>query len=230
MGYNYSWNKFIDKSLYYNKMIEFINVEKNICPNKEKVFRFMNCNLNDIKCIILGMDPYPSTYTYEGKEIPVATGRSFEVANVEKFTDKYKQQSLANIFKTLCYLKFGKKYSMEELRNETLINRIEYINTHLWFDEMEKQGVMFLNATLTTLAHTSGVHTKKWFDFMNELIIYINNNVKCKWLIWGKDALDRVKGLVDDKYLIYSCHPASRQNNNFIEDCCFRKVKEINWF
>lgn len=31
-------------------------------PNKENVLRFARCDLNKIKVIILGMDPYPSSY------------------------------------------------------------------------------------------------------------------------------------------------------------------------
>lgn len=230
MKYDVSWDNFIKSSKYYDSMCEFVNATKNICPKKENVFRFMNCDLNKIKCVILGMDPYPSTYVKDGKTLPVATGRSFEVVSIDKFTDRYKQQSLANIFKALCYYKFGVKYTMEELRNEELISKIKYINTHDWFDEMEKLGVMFLNATLTTIIGKSGAHISIWTNFMDELIRYIDKNVKCKWLIWGNVALNRVKELVSDSNIIYSCHPASRTNNNFVDDCCFKKVKDIDWF
>ena len=230
MKYHKSWEKFISSSRHFDEMLHFVESTDNICPLKDKVFRFLNCDLNNVKCIILGMDPYPSTFVKDGKTLPVATGRAFEVANVQKFTDKYKQQSLSNIFKTLCYYKFGKKYSMEELRSDSMIDKIIFLKTADWFDEMEKEGVIFLNATLTTTVGKSGAHIDRWTDFMDELITYINSNVDCKWLIWGNVALDRVKGLVDDKSIVYSCHPASRQNNNFVEDCCFKKVKEVNWF
>lgn len=230
MKYDVSWDNFIKNSKHFDSMREFVNTTKNICPEKENVFRFMSCNLNKIKCVILGMDPYASTYVKDGKDVPVATGRSFEVASIDRFTDKYKQLSLANIFKALCYYKFGTKYTMDELRTDEMISKIKYIDTHDWFDQMEKAGVMFLNATLTTTIGKSGEHIDIWTDFMDELIRYIDEKVKCKWLIWGSVALDRVKGLVSDKNIIYSCHPASRTNNNFIEDCCFKKVKDIDWF
>lgn len=230
MKYHKSWEKFINSSVHFSEMQHFVEITDNICPPKDKVFRFLNCDLDKVKCIILGMDPYPSTYNKDGKILPVATGRAFEVANVDKFTDKYKQQSLSNIFKSLCYYKFGKKYSIEELRCDSMMNKITYLKTVDWFDEMEKEGVIFLNATLTTIVGKSGAHIDIWTDFMNELISYINSNVDCKWLIWGSVALNRVKGLVSDKNIVYSCHPASRQNNNFVEECCFKKVKDINWF
>lgn len=230
MEYHKSWKKFIESSIHFDKMLHFVESTDNICPLKDKVFRFLDCDLDNVKCIILGMDPYPSTYMKDGKTLPVATGRAFEVANVYKFTDRYKQQSLSNIFKTLCYYKFGKKYSMEELRSDAMTSKITFLKTSDWFDEMEREGVIFLNATLTTIVGKSGAHIDKWTDFMNELIRYIDSNVSCKWLIWGNVALNRVKGLVADKNIVYSCHPASRQNNSFVEDCCFKKVKDINWF
>lgn len=230
MEYHKSWKKFKESSKHFDKMLHFVESTDNICPLKDKVFRFLDCDLDNVKCIILGMDPYPSTYVKDGKTLPVATGRAFEVANVYKFTDRYKQQSLSNIFKTLCYYKFGKKYSMEELRSDAMTSKITFLKTSDWFDEMEREGVIFLNATLTTIVGKSGAHIDKWTDFMNELIRYIDSNVSCKWLIWGNVALNRVKGLVADKNIVYSCHPASRQNNNFVEDCCFKKVKDINWF
>lgn len=230
MTHDSSWDNFIKNSKHYKEMLSFVNSQTDICPEKENVFRFLNCNLSSIKCIILGMDPYPSVYDDSGVARPVATGRAFEVANVKCFTDKYKQSSLSNIFKTLCYYKFGKKYSIEELREKFKDLDYKYINTRYWFDDMERQGIMFLNATLTTKISKAGAHISEWSDFMDELITYINNNSDCMWLIWGDVALSRVKGLVDEKKIIYSCHPASRANNNFIEDCCFKKVKGINWF
>lgn len=230
MRNNVTWKKFINTSKYFEKMQKFVDEEKNICPLKENVFRFLKSDLSNIKCVILGMDPYASTYIDGGIEKPVATGRSFEVANVYKFTDRYKQASLANIFKTLCYYKFGKKYKMEELRALENNNSFKYLNTKDWFDAMEKQGVLFLNASLTTKIGKPGAHIKIWEQFMNELINFIDENTNCKWLIWGDSALKRVESLVDKNNIIYCCHPASRSNNNFIEFCCFKKVKNIDWF
>ena len=166
----------------------------------------------------------------EGEVLPVATGRAFEVADVDRWTDKYKQSSLSNIFKALCFYKFGKKYSMQELRDLELDDKIDFENIHDWFDAMEKSGVIFLNATLTTLEGRSGAHINIWQDFMNELITYINNNSNCSWLIWGSNALNRVKDIVDNDKIIYSCHPASRVKNDFIENNCFLKASKIMWY
>ena len=231
MNYHKSWENFINHSKYLDKMIDFVNITKNLCPSPDKVFRFLNCDILNVKYIILGMDPYPSTYKINGaKEVPVATGRSFEVANVDYFTDKYKQSSLSNVFKALCFYKFNKNYSIEELRNIFKDKSNAFVNTHYWFDEMEKRGVLFLNATLTTTIGKSGAHIKEWADFMNELIEFIVSNHKCDWLIWGDKAMERINGMVDKKNIIYSCHPASRVNNDFIENNCFKRANGIEWF
>lgn len=230
MKYHSSWKKFIDDSKHLNDMKKFVDSSSNICPLKENVFRFFNCDLSKAKYIILGMDPYPSTYEEDGIIKPVATGRAFEVANIEKWTDRYKQSSLSNIFKALCYYKFNKIYTISELRDILNSNKIKFINIHNWFDEMENIGVIFLNATLTTTYGKSLVHEKYWTRFMNELIEYINNNTLCIWLIWGNSAYNRVKNIVDDSRIIYSCHPASRTNNDFISNNCFKKAKKVIWF
>lgn len=225
-----TFKSFLKSSRYYKSMLDFVEKEKDIAPLKENVFRFLNFDLDKLKCIILGMDPYPSTYTLDGKDIPVATGRAFEVANVNKWTDHYRQTSLAVIFKTLYYFKTGKSLDMEMLRKIDE-NEIKYIYIHDWFDNMESEGVMFLNASLTTKIGHPNSHNDIWSGFMDELIKYIvsyKNTIK--WLIWGKNAYDRVSGLVHKNNIIYTCHPATRVNNTFISDCCFKKVKGIDWF
>lgn len=215
-----SWKKFIEKSKYYNEMLSFVDKEKNIAPLKENVFRFMDTDIDNAKCVILGMDPYPSTY---GNGIPVATGRSFEVANVDDFTDKYKQTSLAQIFKSLCYMKFGKIMTIDEIRDSGM-----KLNTHKWFDDMESQGVIFLNSALTNKLNNPGSHMNIWKPFMDELIEFMRD-MNLKWLIWGKDALNRVKDIIPEKDIIYTCHPATRFNNTFVKECCFKKIKGIKW-
>lgn len=230
MIYNKSWENFINKSIHFQKMVDFVENERDICPLKENVFRFLNTDLKNIKCVILGMDPYKSTYIKDGIERPVATGRAFEVENVDRFMDKYKEKSLATIFKSLCYYKFGKVYTMDELRDDKILSKLKYIRVKEWFDDMEKNGVLFLNAVLTTKIGKTGSHIAVWTDFMDELLKFIDSYRKPMWLIWGNVALNRVNEIVDSENIIYSCHPASRVNNDFIENCSFKKVKDINWF
>ena len=223
--YHKSFEAFAKKSLYLGDMLDFVEGGQNFTPDKDKVFRFMENDLTNLKAVILGMDPYNSTYEKNGKVLKVATGRAFEVANVENWTDKYKQMSLINIFKAIAYIKTGKIFSMEELRHLDL--GID-LNIKNFFDKLEKNGVMFLNASLTTIIGKSGAHTKIWEPFMNEVLKYIVETThNAKWLIWGQDAKNRVDGIVPNECIYYSCHPATRVNNTFVENSNLDKIKEL---
>ncbi|MBR1844501.1 MAG: hypothetical protein IJ790_02110 [Lachnospiraceae bacterium] len=230
MKCNESFKEFIATSKHYKEMQDFVSKSHDLCPEPKNVFRFFSNDVSNAKCVILGMDPYPATYKCGTMDKPIATGRSFEVANIRFWTDKYRQTSLANIFKSLIYMKTGKIYTIEELRKKINKDNFRYIDIHDWFDAMEEEGVIFLNATLTTLKNKSDAHSKIWEGFMDELLRYmVTVNKDLIWLIWGTKALNRVKDIVDRKHIIYTCHPATRVNNTFVKDCPFKKIKIINW-
>ena len=58
--------KFLKESKYYQMMQDFVSRVQDLCPEKENVFRFLGNDINNAKCVILGMDPYPSTYEDKG--------------------------------------------------------------------------------------------------------------------------------------------------------------------
>ena len=201
-------------------------------PSAENVLRFARVDINRIKVIILGMDPYPSSY----ESGPVATGRSFEVANVDSWCQKFKQASLTNILKSLYYLKFNKEENIENIRKEIKENKFKILPPHEWFDKMEEEGVLFLNATLTVKKNKPNSHTAIWKNFMDDLIKYIcdfDKNKNITWLLWGKNAYDRVcDAIKDTNYkpkIIYKVHPASRVKNDFVVNSGFGEIKNIKW-
>jgi uracil-DNA glycosylase len=63
-GCHSSWNKFLTDEI----VMELDSIERkigsNINPAPDKVLRFMQCNLDDIKVVILGQDPYPEKGKY----------------------------------------------------------------------------------------------------------------------------------------------------------------------
>lgn len=86
-------------------------VGDNYYPDQINLFRFMQNPLDNVKCVIVGMDPYPSNFTYSNKIEPQATGRSFEVASISLENDwnaKFKQTSLQNILKSIYLNETGK--------------------------------------------------------------------------------------------------------------------------
>ena len=227
-----------------NELDKIVNaIGNDFYPSVENVLRFARVDINKIKVIILGMDPYPSSYIIEAGsqahpyiEKPVATGRSFEVANVDSWCQKFKQASLTNILKSLYYLRFKKEENIENIRNEIKENKFKILPPHKWFDEMEKQGVLFLNATLTVKKNKPNSHTAIWKNFMDELIKYIcdfDKDKKITWLLWGKNAYDRVRDAIKDTNykpkIIYKVHPASRVKNDFVVNNGFSEIKNIDW-
>lgn len=195
-------------------------------PKEENVLRFLNTDFANIKYIIVGMDPYPSSYEENGNVFSQATGRSFEVASINSWNEKFKQSSLRNILKTIYYNDTGTIKSIEKIREEIISKKFNILQPHEWYDNLEKQGVVFLNATLTVEPGNPNSHVKLWDEFMHDLITYIDKNSNAKWLLWGNDAKNRVFELVRKEQCILSCHPRLAQ---FVEENCFGKTDGINW-
>ena len=94
-----SWNTFFERNDIQTELIKIDNYLKttNYFPDKENIFRFAKNDKTKIKVVIMGMEPYPSSFTLSEKTYPVATGRSFEIANLQSWSEKFKQSSLRNI-------------------------------------------------------------------------------------------------------------------------------------
>ncbi|MFR7592386.1 MAG: hypothetical protein ACLUVC_13145 [Longibaculum sp.] len=198
-------------------------------PKKDKIMRFLSLDLQNIKCIILGMEPYPSWYTNEdGKIEGVATGRSFEVKNMKSWQQKLKQASLLNILKTIVFNETGQKKTITEIRSDIDNGNFQISVPPQWFDKQEQSGVLFLNATLTVQPDHPGSHTQLWEDVMNDILRYINKkNKNVKWLLFGKKAKQRVTfsiGETDNQY--HCCHP---RLSTFVDENIFKNIKDIKW-
>ena len=228
-----------------NANVDSYCIEECFLPYIEDVFKFMRLGISNFKYIVIGMDPYSSYYIDNGKIIPVATGRSFEISNADSWTTKIKQVSLVNILKTLYFDKFEKVEDIATIRsnlieyddilkykkeagNET---KIKILNIHKWFDYLEEQGVLWMNSTLTVRVNNSSSHIDIWKNFMDLVIRYIYSlNKNIKFVVFGEAAYNRICEIVEDEKIIRTCHPASRQNNTFIADDVFNKMSDINFY
>lgn len=228
--YHKSWNSFMNKE-NIEKLREIEGkISDNFYPNKVDVLRFLSLDLKETKCIVVGMEPYPSSFVKDNKTIPEATGRSFEIKSLEHKTwqDKFKQSSLRNILKTIYYNETNEVKNLDEVRRKIKDDEFKVLNPHDWFNDLEQQGVLFLNATLTVKPGVVDSHTLIWKSFMEELFLYIQEkNKDVKWLLWGEKAQKRVIPTIKDKNnIVCSCHP---RLNDFIKENCFKEVKDIEW-
>jgi len=210
-----------------NKLPIHTDSKHSYFPEKENVMRFLQQDLANLKYIILGMDPYPSWYTLDDGIHPVATGRSFEIGNVNSWQQKFKQNSLQNIVKTIYYNKTGRKLSLSEIRNKLEENKFILSPPHQWFDQIEQQGVLFLNATLTVTPGCPDSHTNLWQPIMTEVIQYINEHHTVKWLLFGDKAQKRILNALGCDYPDHACcHP---RLSRFVDANIFKLASDINW-
>lgn len=224
------WDNFLNQS-WVNPELSKIEslIGKDYFPKNENVFRFMKNDLDNVKYIIVGMEPYPSSYVEDNVTIPEATGRSFEVSSLKgkSWSDKFKQTSLRNIVKTIYYNETGEIIKLQDLREKIENKEFLVSNPTKWFDNTEKQGVIWLNATLTVKPYDVDSHRKYWDKFMTELIKYINDyNKDIIWVLWGNPAKERVLPIVGMERCICTVHPRIA---SFVNENCFAKMDKVNW-
>lgn len=152
-----------------------------ITPNKENILRFARVPLKQYEIIVIGQDPYPA----RGR----ATGRAFEVNDLNKFTDKFSQQSIKNIVTAINMKITNNTYRKYDFIKEDIITEkfnIQY--PKLYFSALEEQGIIFLNTAFTCRVGKPGSHMKIWSNFTKLLLQYISKTVEPTWILWGGKA------------------------------------------
>ena len=188
---------------YFRKLANFLHGEyekKTIFPEKDSVFRAFLTDLNKIKVVILGQDPYHTP--------GVADGLAFSV----KKGEKYMAPSLLNIYKEIDG-DMGK-----------------HLNTDGDLSSWQEQGVLLLNNVLTVEAHKAGSHRGKgWEIFSKNCVEYLNRNREnLVFILWGRDARSK-KVLIDqERHLVLeSAHPSPLSaHNGFFGSKPFSKTNE----
>ncbi|WP_027723239.1 uracil-DNA glycosylase [Maridesulfovibrio zosterae] len=219
-----SWADFFS----IQKLDELESIGKSIghdfTPSAERVLRFCEVDLKKIEVIILGQDPYPQP--------GVATGRSFEVGNIDKWSDLKRNASLVNILKLLHknYLQAEETVGIAKIRDDINSGHFPILPPNKFFDDLEQQGVLFLNAALTCRIMNSGSHTDIWRDFSTDLLKFISAKNNALWFLWGKDAQEFCS-FVPESNKLTSYHPRlfDKKPGAFLHENHFAKCKKINW-
>lgn len=229
-NYHSSWSEFLNEETINRLRDIESKIGENINPEPENVLRFLNNDLNNIKVVILGQDPYPE----KGR----ATGRSFEVGDLHNWNDKFRQVSLKNIIR-LIHKNYNKKENYNEIKKFSAIQdeiksgAFNLLPPNEIFKSWEKQGALMLNTYLSVEPGKPGSHIDIWEDFSVSLLRYISSkNKDISWFLWGKQAEEKSQHLLSGKKYI-SRHPmmcSEKYEDDFLKSNCFKDTMNIiNW-
>lgn len=181
-----SWKEFLNsefKKPYFVELSKFLHEEyekKTIFPRKELVFRAFMTDLNDVKVVILGQDPYHTP--------GAAEGLAFSVPNSQPIPP-----SLINIYKEIDDDIGHHNNPTGHLKNwqdqgVLLLNTVLTVEAH-------KAG-----------SHRG----KGWEIFTTEVIKYLNENREhLVFLLWGRDARNKKQLIDTSKHLVLEApHPS----------------------
>jgi uracil-DNA glycosylase len=131
---------------------------KNLTPPKNQIFAALECDLNLVKCVIVGQDPYPTAGN--------AHGLAFSICkDVEKIP-----ASLRNIFK--------------ELSDDLSVE----VPTHGCLEKWRDEGVLLLNRVLTTEVGRSNAHKNLGWQPITEAIAKASADRGAVGILWGAQA------------------------------------------
>lgn len=181
-----SWKPFLESEFskpYFKKLSSFLTEEyknKTIFPPKQAVFRAFSTDLNSVKVVILGQDPYHTP--------GVADGLAFSVKK-----PGYIPPSLVNIYKEIdsdigAHVNKAGDLTNWQKQGVLLLNNVLTVEAH-------KAG-----------SHRG----KGWEEFTEATIKYLNETQEnLVFILWGRDARSK-KSLIDEtKHLILeSAHPS----------------------
>lgn len=224
-----SWNEFLTDNVKAELESIEQKVGNNYTPQSELVLRFMEMDIDSIKVAILGQDPY--------KPAGIANGRAFQPSNLTNWGDTFRQVSLKNIVRAI-YTAYNEIEEYEDIPNySTIVSEIESGEFKLkqpveWFNSLEKQGVLFLNTSLTCKIGESNSHEHIWRSFIPNVLRYIaKRNPDIIWFLWGKSAIDKLQyiGNIEAKAYV-SNHPmmcSIKYKEDFLKNPCFKNTMGI---
>lgn len=208
------WKKYIAEICELNEnflsrmkiLSDFILSEYNeqiIFPPKSELFSaFENLEPENVKCVILGQDPYHGPGQAHGLAFSVKTGPV--------------PPSLRNIIK---------EYESDLKKDVVNINKFK--NLTRW----KTEGVLLLNTVLTVRKDCAKSHAHKGWEVFTDLIIKTisHKNNKVAFVLWGEDAQNKESIIEEDKHLIIkSSHPSPYSaNRSFFGSKPFSKVNEF---
>ena len=95
------------------------------------------------------------------------------------------------------------------------MNNDGILRTSSNFTNVAKQGVLFLNSSLTVVEKTPGSHLQLWESFTDNVIKYISEKKEnVVFILWGNFAKKKKKFIDTDKHIILEgTHPSPLSAN-----------------
>lgn len=165
------------------KISEELDDEQDIRPVRGLWYEALRrVSAQDVSVVILGQDPYHG----EDKGIKQAHGLAFSVPEGVR-----PPPSLRNI--------------LTEVQADTGGKSSVTGNLSAW----SEQGVLLLNASLTTRGGQAGAHRKLWIPFTLSLLRYLGRQPKpIVFILWGADAQKHRDLIAAHHIVIQSAHPS----------------------
>lgn len=168
----------------HSKMVEILKGEADVRPRRGLWYEALRkVSPEEVRVVILGQDPYHG----EDRGIQQAHGMAFSVPDGVR-----PPPSLRNILKEM----------QSDLGHPSSVSGG---NLSTWAE----QGVLLLNASLTTRGGKAGVHAKQWHRFTQTLINYLGSRPDpLVFILWGGHAQKHKKDIAPHHVVIESAHPS----------------------
>ncbi|KAJ3411990.1 hypothetical protein HDV05_001419 [Chytridiales sp. JEL 0842] len=154
-----------------------------IYPPENEIYSFMQCDLDKVKVVILGQDPYHGPSQAHGLAFSVKKGIALP-------------PSLRNIYKQL-----ASEYP----------SQFPSIPSNGYLGNWVSQGVLLLNTTLTVRASNANSHAEYGWSEFTQAIIHLLNSLPGRrvFMLWGAHAHKKGEGLDEERHLVLrSAHPS----------------------
>lgn len=201
-----SWKPFLQSEFakpYFQELSKFLHdayETKRVFPAKSQVFRAFTTDLNRVKVVILGQDPYHTP--------GAAHGLAFSVPDSQPIPP-----SLVNIYK--------------EIDEEYGSHANQTGNLKAW---QEQGVLLLNNVLTVEAHKAGSHRGKGWEMFTEATVKYLNSECPhLVFILWGRDARSK-KNLIDaNKHLILeSAHPSPLSAyNGFFGNGHFRKANDF---
>lgn len=206
---------------YYTELYNTVNnaySNEVVYPPADKIFKALELTpLENVKCVILGQDPYHGAGQAQGLAFSVSENCDIP-------------PSLQNIYK--------------EIREEYKIPEISDIypkNGNL--ENWAKQGVLLLNTSLTVLEGKPGSHSNiGWQYFTDAIVRAVNEKTRpVVFMLWGNHAKSIAERINFNSHhlILTSSHPSPYSVNKGFKGCGHfkkcneflikNKIQPINW-